>query len=393
MTALRAFRVPADRGGSWVRDAWDGGDAALLLPYDAPDATVARTLRRLRPDSLTTVDAHGRDHTERLPDPLPTDPRVALVVATSGSTGEPKGVELGHDALAAATRASLERLEARHGERWALALPTHHVAGLAVNLRSWALGTEPVTAFTREALAEAAADHVSLVPTQLARALESGVDLSGFRTVLLGGAAAPPTLLASARAAGVEAVVSYGMSETGGGCVYDGRPLDGVEVAVGADGRIRLRGAMRFLGYRGDARATDAAITRDGWFVTEDLGRWRDGRLEVLGRADEVVVSGGENVPLPAVTAVLRTHPDVADAVVTARPDPEWGQELVALIVPRDPERAPTLAALREHVGQQLPASHAPRALAVVGQLPRDPLGKLTRTAVDRLARDASAGR
>ncbi len=389
MTRLHAVLGPPEPVLRWLATTWAAGDAALVLPEDAPPPARADVLDRLRPATLTELADDEPPRVQPLPDPSPVDDDVRLVVATSGSTGAPKGVELTDTALTAATDASLARLGAQAGERWALALPLHHVAGIAVVRRAWALGHDPVPALQRDRLAAVDAEHVALVPTQLARALDDRVDLARFRTILLGGGAASADLLDRARAAGACVVVSYGMTESAGGCVYDGRPLDGMDVEVGTDERIRLRGEMLFRGYRDDLETTAAAFDGD-WFVTGDRGRWRDGRLEVLGRADEVVISGGENIALAPVVAALCSHPGVADAAATGRPDPTWGQALVAVIVPSDPRHPPDLAGLRAHVRQRLPAHHAPRSLAIVERLPRDHLGKLRRGMLDQLAARAT---
>ena len=402
MTSLRAVHGPATAVVPWLRATWAAGDAALVLPEHGTTTQIRDLLRRLRPATLTSFapspgpagpiplagPAPPPETVSDLPEPLPTADDVRLVVATSGSTGEPKGVELTASALEASTRAGLARLGAHTGQRWALPLPLHHVAGIAVVRRAWALHTDPVLVPSRAALGEVAAQHLALVPTQLTRALDDGVDLARFATVLLGGAAAPDRLLERARDAGARVVVSYGMSETAGGCVYDGVPLDDVAVEVAADGRIRIAGAVCFRGYRGDPDATAAALD-DDWLVTCDLGRWRNGRLEVLGRVDEVAVSGGENVGLPAVASAVRGHPDVADAEVTSRPDPEWGEAVVAVVVVRDGRAPPSLGELGDHVAAQLPASHRPRAVTVVDALPRDELGKVPRAALAALAADA----
>ena len=207
---------------------------------------------------------------------------TAVVIGTSGSTGAPKGVELSAAALRHSAQASLDRVGARPGERWLCCLPVTHVAGLQVLVRSLVGGTEPALAghadgATLAAAAASGCAHVSLVPTQLQRLLESGADkstpLAGFSSVLLGGAAAPAGLLAAARAAGVPVVTTYGMTETCGGCVYDGVPLDGVRVKIGDDERIWIGGPVLFSGYRGADRrsagrtAGSAPGTWGGWTI------------------------------------------------------------------------------------------------------------------------------
>jgi o-succinylbenzoate---CoA ligase len=372
---LRVLRVPPAEMPAALDGVWAAGDAALPLPVDAPEATIDRLTAAIGPGGRPVADG------------------TALVVATSGSTGEPKGVLLSHDALRASTEASLARLGCVPGDRWLLALPVHHVAGLQVLARARALGTAPMIVDGGDlgAVAAAEAEHVSLVPTQLARLLDAGADLARFRTILLGGARPDAALLGRAVVAGARVVVSYGLSESCGGCVYDGVPLEGVEVDVPASGPaggpIRLRGRVLCSGYRTADRDRPAADD-DGWLTTGDLGRLVAGRLEVVGRADDVVISGGENVPAAAVAARLRTHPAVADAGVSGREDPEWGQVVVAVVVPRDHAAPPTLDELRHHVGAVYPAPYAPRRLVVVEELPRDRMGKVTRATLRTLTKD-----
>ena len=304
-----------------------------------------------------------------------------LSVETSGSTGRAKRVVLSR----AAMRASADATHARLGGpgQWLLALPPTYVAGLQVLFRSVRAGTEPVTT---------AADltgqrcYVSLVPTQLGR-LPPG-ELHRFDAVLVGGAALDAELRTRVEQAGVRVVATYGMSETCGGCVYDGFPLDGVEIDV-VDGRVRVRGRVLFDGYDGQPDER-----RDGWFVTEDLGRIDDGRLTVLGRADDVVVSGGVNVPSSAVADRLRLHPRVRDAEVVGVPDAEWGR-LVVVVLVGDAE----LVELRDCVAAVHPRAWAPRRVVRVEDLPLLPTGKVDRLAVQQLAtsarvdRDRDAGR
>jgi o-succinylbenzoate---CoA ligase len=396
-TRLLAVELPAGPEAlPMLERLWTAGDAVLPLDADAPAATRTALLERLRPHAVRTGSTE-----HALPDPLPVPAGTALVVPTSGSTGEPKGVVLSHDALHAATGASLARLRAARGERWLCCLPLFHVAGLLVLLRSRALGTPALVLprFDVAAVAGAAdVQHVAVVPTMLVRLLDAGVDLGRFATVLLGGAAAPASLLARAAAAGARVVTTYGMTETCGGCVYDGVPLDGVRIAVDGDGRIRIGGPTLFDGYHGDPVGT-AAVLRDGWLHTADVGRMAGGHLEVLGRADDVISSGGEKVPAAAVEAVLAGHPLVAEVVVLGRPDPEWGQAVVAVVVAA-PRTAVTdtgrlLRELRALAAATLPRSHAPRDVVVVDALPLLGSGKPDRGALQQLIgarRRGSAG-
>ncbi|GAA1868416.1 o-succinylbenzoate--CoA ligase [Pseudonocardia ailaonensis] len=320
---------------------------------------------------------------------------VAVVISTSGSTGRPKHVMLTAAALAASARAT----EARLGgpARWVLALPAAHVAGVQVILRALLAGAQPVVQDVREGfrpagfaratgrLPHGARRYVSLVPTQLGRILDdhsAGMyALAGYDAVLIGGAALAPALRTRAEDAGIRVVTTYGMSETCGGCVYDGVPLDGVGVHLDG-GRLALSGPMLASGYLDDPALTAAAFA-GGRFVTGDLGRWDGERLTVLGRADDVIVTGGEKVAPAAVERVLAGQPGVAAVCVVGVPDPEWGQAVVAAVVPSgagpDPDSLRT--AVREAEGR----AAVPRRVALVPELPLRGVGKPDREAVAAL--------
>ncbi|HEU5037481.1 MAG TPA: AMP-binding protein [Nocardioides sp.] len=315
---------------------------------------------------------------------LAADDPDPWVVETSGSTGAPKRVLLSRAAVLTSVRASARRVGG--SGRWLLALPPTYVAGLQVICRSLVAGHEPVVLeddFT--AATEALGDvdrFVSLVPTQLRRLLDTDAEaLRTFHTVLLGGGPVDARLRECAAEAGVRVVATYGMAETAGGCVYDGLPLDGCGVAVGDDGRVRLGGPVLFDGYAGDPART-AEVLVDGWFLTSDAGRLdEDGRLHVLGRLDDMVVSGGVNVPAPAVAARLREHPAVQAAEVLGLPDPEWGNRVVAFVVGE-------LGAdeARDWVGAKHPRSWAPRQLVRLDAIPMLGNGKPDRLALRELA-------
>ncbi len=327
--------------------------------------------------------------------PVPSG--TAFALRTSGSTtGAGRPVAL----PTAAVLASVDATHARLGGpgRWVLALPPTHVAGVQVLARAARAGTDPIVAvvdgrFDTARLAtalDAAPDdlplYLSLVPTQLHRVLEApggAVDaLTRCRAVLVGGAAPPAGLVERARAAGVPVVVTYGMTETCGGCVYDGVPLDGVRVALDDDGRVQLGGPVVADGYLDDG-PQPFRVDVDGvrWFETADLGSIVDGRLDVLGRADDVIVTGGVNVhPLLTERLLDRLAPG---AVVVGVPDAEWGSLVTAVV-----SHAVTLAELRAAAGG---GPQAPRAVVRVDEIPTRGPGKPDRLAVAALAAAALA--
>ena len=373
--------------GRRVARALDGqGPALLPVPDGTPQARVDDLLAAMRPDSVRTPEG-----VTALAGGVPALDDTALVITTSGSTGAPKGVELSAAALRASALASVERVGAAPGEPWLCVLPAGHISGLQVVIRALVTGTEAMhAAFDARTVADLARElgpHVSLVPTQLRRLLAAGADLSDLGTVLLGGAAAEPDLLERARRAGARVVTTYGMSETCGGCVYDGVPLDGVRVRLESDspgepGRILVAGPVLLSGYRmPPGVGAPGALERDGggvaWLRTNDLGCWEsDGRLSVLGRVDDVVNSGGHKVVPGQVNALVAQHPAVAESVVVGRADPEWGERVSAVVVPTDPLRPPTLEELRDWVRERLPAYAAPRELEVRERLPLLASGK-----------------
>lgn len=313
---------------------------------------------------------------------LAADDPDPWVVETSGSSGRPKRVVLSREAMLASVHASARRLGG--SGRWLLALPAAYVAGLQVVCRSLVAGHRPVLLDDHPTFAAAtaalgdASRFVSLVPTQLHRLLETDAEaLRTFQTVLLGGGPIDAALRTRAGDEGVRVVATYGSAETAGGCVYDGYALDGVAVALAQDGRIRIAGPTLFDGYDGDPALT-AEVLVDGWFLTSDAGRLDDhGRLHVLGRLDDVVVSGGVNVPAPAVAARLREHPGVVAAEVLGVPDEEWGNRLVAFVVGRV-----ALEEVRDWVAAEHPRSWAPRQVVGIDRIPMLPNGKPDRVAL-----------
>jgi O-succinylbenzoic acid--CoA ligase len=370
--------------------ALDGtGPAILPLDPALPEPALARTLTALAPSALVTIEG-----TRSLPGGRVADD-TAVVIATSGSTGEPKGVELTSAALTASASASLRRIGAAPGDRWLCCLPTFHIAGLGVLVRSLVSGTEPlvVQKLDQATLTASRCTHISLVPTQLRRLLGAGIRPDGITTVLLGGAAPGRGLLAAAQSAGWRVVTTYGMSETCGGCVYDGVPLDDVQVGFGQDGVIEICGPVLFSRYRLRPDLTVTALGT-GRFRTADLGYLDTaGRLVVRGRADDVINTGGEKVVPGEVEAVLGTAAGVADVVVIGVPDPEWGELVTAYVIPADPAAPPGLPELRAIVQQTLSARAAPKKVFVMPVFPLLQSGKPDRAALREAAmREASGG-
>ncbi len=350
---------------SALRRAWDRGDAVLPLDQRLSQTAQQAVLEQLRPARV--IGPEGDQHRA---DGIPVEAGDALVMATSGTTGKAKGVILTHRAVLASAQAISQRLGVDPGEhRWLACLPLNHVGGISVVTRSLLTGTPVVVLprFERDQVRAAGGPQVlvSLVPTALAR-----VSAEDFRTVVLGGSAPPGNLPGNV-------IPTYGLTETGSGVVYGGLPLPGVDVALAPDTReIHLRGPMLLRGYRDGTEA----LTADGWLATGDAGDLEvDGRLQIHGRLSEVIISGGENIWPAPVEAALLTHPSVAEVAVAGTPDPEWGQRVVAWVVPADPAALPMLDELRRLVGETVAPFAAPRQVVLVDQLPRTSIGKVQR--------------
>jgi O-succinylbenzoic acid--CoA ligase len=325
---------------------WDAGDAAFPIDQRLPSAAKNEVCEAMRVGEEVA-------------------PGDALVIATSGSTGKPKGVVLTHDAVSASADATNSRLGANDNDHWLACLPLSHVGGLSVITRALHTGIEltVLPGFDAETINESDATLVSLVATTLPR-----INAENFRTILLGGGHPPIDRPRNT-------VTTYGMTETGSGVVYDGLPLDKVDVRIDGAGEIFLRGPMLLREYRDGT----SPFLDDGWLATGDLGGWLDdGRLHVEGRRGDLIITGGENVWPQALEAILARHPDVAEVLVRGVEDVEWGQIVEALIVAR-PMAQPKLQSLRELVKREHPAFMAPKRIRVVSDLPRTTNGKLRR--------------
>jgi O-succinylbenzoic acid--CoA ligase len=359
---------------------WERGDAVAVLDRRLPPPAAAELLEALRPTSV--LDAAGE---RRLPGGVGVEAGDALVVATSGSLGTRRAAVLTHQAVAASARATSAAVAADPSRTiWLCCLPLAHIGGLSVITRAVLTATPLVVLPGFDASVVVAlgrrrrATHVSLVPTALGR-----LDPSVFERIVLGGAAPPEKLPGNV-------VTTYGLTETGSGVVYDGLPLPGVEVAVsagddgGQPGEILLRCPMQLRAYRdGSDPTVPGPDGAGGWLATGDGGHLApDGRLAVDGRLAEVVVTGAEKVWPNAVEAALAGHPKVREVAVWKRPDPEWGERVVAWVLPAEPGDPPSLEELAELAGQRLAPWAAPKELVLVDSLPKTASGKVRRTAL-----------
>ncbi len=410
---LAAVTVPAGIGGvltmaTAVREALEGTGPAIAPFPTGPAEAVTYMREAIRPDDeLLQLETDG----------------IALVLATSGSTSTPRGVLLSREALISSAEAFGNRFGT--DARWVISMPVHRVAGAMILVRSWVHGSpfevdpsvggaqqftaETFTDTTRRAVIASQSDGrrlmVSLVPTQIARLLDSGeMGLNALRSydlVLSGAAATPQPMLNRLRDEGVNVVVSYGMSETSGGCVFDGQPLDGVKISLGTQddvepGRISIGGPVIASGYR-LRPDLDAVMFIDGRVQTQDVGKLdAAGMLHVLGRLDDVVIVGGVNVSLSAVESLVRHHPDIEDVAIIDVPDDLWGSLPVAYIVAQsyDVDRDRLLSDIRSTVADRISRAATPRSFAFLNQLPMLDSGKIDRLGLRlQAAKDIAEGR
>ncbi len=380
-TTLVAAALPNRALAPVIREAWDAGEAVMPLNPALPAAELDRLLALARPTHL--VDPDGTRTARPGGVPVPAD--TAAVVCTSGTTGNPKAVELTRTGLQAMGSGVSKAVGAAGGDRWLACHPLFFVAGLAILGRSWVTGVPVVVhdGFDLERVGHApgseGATIVSLVPTTLRRLLRAGT-LGRFRAVVVGGAPLPQPLRDEAETTGVEVFDAYGLTETWGGCVTNGRPNDEVEVRLLAQDEVALRGTPVMRHYRNDPSLTEEAFDADGWFRTGDVGSLSaDGRLAIVDRLKDLVITGGVNVSPTEVEGVLALHPDIADACVIGVADDEWGERVVACVVPRDASAVPALDDVRTFVRERLGATKAPKELRIVDTIPRSPSGKALR--------------
>jgi o-succinylbenzoate---CoA ligase len=365
---VRLRMVESSEVAASLAESLHGGPPIAPLPLNPVER--ARAITMLQPDQpVTEADA-------------------GAVIATSGSTGAPKGVVLSRAAIRASVEATRHRLGGA-GD-WVLALPVHYVAGFMVLARACLAGTRAVRVsadlndLRHVHGGLTARRYISLVPAQLDRALqrpELSEALASFSSVLVGGGPANPDLVERATALGISVVTTYGMSETCGGCVYGGQPLQGVDVELTADGRIMIRSRSLFSGYRLHPDLTAATLV-DGRFRTQDRGRWQAGRLVVLGRTDDIVITAGHKVDLGEVERCVQRWAAErhACAVVLGIPDAVWGTLIIAVS-----DSAHSLGELQGVVCQSLPGYALPRELIHLDPLPVLPSGKPDRVAIESM--------
>ena len=345
-----------------VRKAWDAGDAITLLDPGLPGPYLSALIEAIDPD---VVEEPSGSSTYRRRYQLPED--TALVITTSGTSGPPKAVVHTHAAMRASALATGERLGVVRGEgQWLCALPLTHIGGFSSITKAMYQGLDlrVFERFEREAVESAARQRRSYIP--VVRANLARMDPSLFERIVLGAGVPPAEIPPNAH-------VTYGLTETGSGLVYDGTPLPGAEISIAPDGEILLRGPMLATCYRDGSPLLGA----DGWFHTDDAGTYREGRLQVFGRRGDVINSGGERILPHQVEAIIERLPGVAEVAVVGVRDERLGQVAWAVVVPTVGSEAPSLEAIKEAVRAELPRYCAPRGLQVAASLPKTPLGKI----------------
>ena len=367
MPQLVALDMPA--GNQFLAAAlgvWDRGDAVFPLDQRLPAVAQFELISAMAPASI--IDASGNETS--LPNARPVRSGDSLVIATSGSSGSPKGVVHTHASMNAAAKSSNSRLSCTKDHHWLVCLPVSHVGGFSVITRALQsnsmLTMHP--AFDAEEVIRSAGNgvtHVSLVRTALQR-----IDPSIFLTVLLGGAAPPAEIPDNV-------VATYGMTETFGGIFYNGIALDGVETKI-VDTEILVRGPMLMRAYRDET----TPFTADGWLPTGDSGYFEDEKLVVDGRIGEMIISGGENIWPNLLEQTISQHPKVAAVAVAGAADEEWGEKVISWVVPKDLGNPPTLNEIRDHVAQTLPKFYCPKELKILQSFPVTSIGKTDKRAL-----------
>jgi O-succinylbenzoic acid--CoA ligase len=377
---LVAVVAPRRAAADVIRATWDDGDAVVVLDPTAPRVALDALVTQLAP---TQVVSEGERRAA--PGGIPVPEGTAAVVVTSGTTAHPKGVELTYDGIGAIGYGWAAAMGHEPDDHWLVCVPLHHVAGLAILARASVTGAAVTVrdGFDLDDVAtapgEIGATLVSVVPTMLGRLLDAGAPMHEYRRIVTGGAPLADALRARANDAHAAVIDAYGQSETWGGCVANGVPIPGARVRLGEQDEIEIAGSMVMRDYRREPEASRRAFTHDGWLRTGDVGTLTDGHLRVIDRLRDLVITGGVNVSPVEVEQVLALHHAVADCAVTGRPDAEWGERVVAHVVPHDASAPPSLDELRAFARERLTAPKLPRELELVDAIPRSTGGKILR--------------
>lgn len=371
MRELVALDIPASNHlVDIINSIWDNGDAFSPIDQRLPAKAKKALVGLLKPSRL--IDSTGE--TTRLDGAVPVEADQRLAMATSGTTGTPKIVMYTMDQLIASANATSARIGVTSSDKWLCCLPIAHIGGLSVIIRSLLLGNpiEVQNGFDALHVDEAArhgATLVSLVPAALTL-----IDPYIFRKIILGGSKPPRQLPANA-------MITYGLTETGSGVVYDGIPLPGLEIMFSSQSEILLKGPMIATRYRNGSAIQDDL----GWFHTRDTGSLSGNRLEVFGRIDEIINSGGEKVFPAIVESLLESHPKVHQIAVIPLSDSRWGEAVTAVVVPSPESDPPALEELREFVKSALPPYCAPTRLEIVANMPMTNLGKIQKNILKKM--------
>ncbi len=363
MRELVALDMPAsNRFVDTITSLWDDGDGFVPIDQRLPPKAKKSLVSSLKPAKV--VDSHGT--VTKLDEAIPIEEGQCLAMATSGTTGTPKIVMFTMDQLMASAHAISDHIQVASSDKWLCCIPVAHIGGLSVILRALILDQELEVhnGFDAAEVTQSArfgATLVSLVPTALAE-----IDPNIFRRIILGGSKPP-------RNVPDNAMVTYGLTETGSGVVYDGTPLPGIEVSISPKSEIMLKGPMIATSFRDGSSIQD----EDGWFHTKDAGRFTDQKLEVFGRIDEIINTGGENVFPAEIESLLLSHPKIQEVAVIGLFDSKWGEAVTAVVVPNQTTGPPTLQEIRDSVKSELPPYCAPTRLEIVDSMPTTNLGKI----------------
>ncbi|MEN9687676.1 MAG: hypothetical protein RL381_688 [Actinomycetota bacterium] len=349
-------------------------------PQWSASETMARIAKALAGDGPAL--AFGPTESSQVPQ------KISLVISTTGSSGVAKEVALSSSALLASARASLAFLGAQYGNSWSLLLPLTHIAGINVLVRALELGTEVIDLRNFQG-DYPRANFTAIVPTQLFKALNGDSrllkHLVDADAVLVGGASLSTDLLLAAEKADINIVQTYGMTETCGGCVYDGVPLAGIEVRVTPEGRIAIKGSVIAETYL-RAQTLWETVYQDGWFVASDRGRFENGKLIVEGRTDDVIISGGENLSLSAIESALHKHFPHKSFAAFAIPDSRWGD---ALHIAISGDGFPAENDLIQYLTEQFGEACKPKGFLYLPELPLMGIGKVDRKKLIELHMEA----